>query len=67
MKQVWAMSANQYDKRAIQEVEHVLGESGAYLLKKTETSLSPGYQPKLDFSNELEWQQINYCQGLLVF
>jgi len=29
MKQVWAMSANEYVKRAIQEVERVLGESGA--------------------------------------
>ena len=65
MKQVWAMSANENVKRAIQEVERVLGESGTYLPKKTETPLSSGYRPELDFSKELEGQQINYYQGLI--
>jgi hypothetical protein len=65
MKQVWCMSATEYIKRAIQEVERELAEEGAYLPKRTETPLSSGYHPELDFSVELDSSKVNYYQGLI--
>jgi len=65
MKKVWAMSATEYVKRAIQEVERELSLQNAYLPKKVETPLSSNYRPELDFSEELEGSQINYYQGLI--
>jgi hypothetical protein len=65
MKQVWAMSAQEYIKRAIQEVERELALQNAYLPKRVETPLSHGYRPELDFSNELDGSQTNYYQGLI--
>ena len=64
-KQVWAMSATEYVKRSIQEVERELALQDAYLPKRTETPLSSGYRPELDFSAELEDSQVNYYQGLI--
>mmetsp|Transcript_8647 Transcript_8647/g.12593 ORF Transcript_8647/g.12593 Transcript_8647/m.12593 type:complete len:946 (-) Transcript_8647:1039-3876(-) len=65
MKQVWCMSASEYVKRAIQEVERELALEDAYLPKRTETPLSSGYRPELDFSMELEGYKVNYYQGLV--
>jgi hypothetical protein len=59
------MSATEYIKRAIQEVERELAEEGAYLPKRTETPLSSGYHPELDFSVELDSSKVNYYQGLI--
>mmetsp|Transcript_686 Transcript_686/g.996 ORF Transcript_686/g.996 Transcript_686/m.996 type:complete len:261 (+) Transcript_686:1341-2123(+) len=64
-KQVWAMSATEYVKRSIQEVEREFALQDAYLPKRTETPLSSGYRPELDFSAELEDSQVNYYQGLI--
>jgi hypothetical protein len=58
LKQVWTMSAQEYIKRAIEEVERDLP-------KKVETPLSSGYRPELDFSAELCPQMTNYYQGLI--
>jgi hypothetical protein len=65
MKQVWAMSAQEYIKRAVEEVERELHQEGAYLPKKVETPFSYGYRPELDFSAELNSQTMNYYQGLI--
>jgi hypothetical protein len=65
MKQVWTMSAQEYIKRAIEEVERELKASNLFLPKKVETPLSSGYRPELDFSLELCPQMINYYQGLI--
>ena len=65
MKQVWAMSAQEYIKRAVEEVERELHQEGTYLPKKVETPFSYGYRPELDFSAELNSQTMNYYQGLI--
>jgi len=65
MKQVCAMSATRYVKRAIQEVENKLALQNAYLPKRVKTPLSSNYRPELDFSRELEGSQINYHPGLI--
>jgi hypothetical protein len=65
MKQVWCMSASEYVKRAIEEIERELAMEDAYLPKRTETPLSSGYRPELDFSLELEGSKVNYYQGLI--
>lgn len=65
MKQVWAMSPQQYIKRAIQEMEHELALDNTYLPKKVQTPISHGYRPEIDFSMELDSQRTNYYQGLI--
>ena len=65
MKQVWTISAQEYIKRAIEEVERELNESGQFIPKKIEMPLSSGYRPELDFTPELSAQQTNYYQGLI--
>jgi len=65
MKQVWTMSAQEYIKRAIEEVERELKFDNQFLPKKVETPLSSGYRPELDFSQELCSQTTNYYQGLI--
>jgi hypothetical protein len=59
MKQVWTMSAQEYIKRAIEEVERELKLDGQCLPKKIETPLSSGYRPELDFTPELSTQKVN--------
>jgi len=65
MKQVWTMSAQEYIKRAVEEVERELKAANEFLPKKIETPLSSGYRPELDFSEELCPQKTNYYQGLI--
>ena len=65
MKQVWIMCSQEYMKRAIEEVERELNESGQFLPKKIEMPLSSGYRPELDFMPGLCAQQTNYYQGLI--
>ncbi len=55
-KQVRAMSATESVKRSIQEVERELTLQDAYLPKHTETPLSSGYHPELDFS--ADWKAL---------
>jgi hypothetical protein len=64
-KEVWAMSPNEYVKKAVQEVERELSYSESFLPKRVETPLSSGYRPDLDFSPELDSNQTNYFQGLI--
>jgi hypothetical protein len=59
------MSATEYVKRTIQEVERELALQNAYLPKRIETPCSTGYCPELDFSTELKGSQVNYYQGLI--
>jgi hypothetical protein len=59
------MSAQEYIKPAIEEVERGLKEKGEFLPKKTETHLSSGYRPELDFSPELCSEMTNYYQGFI--
>jgi hypothetical protein len=59
------MSAQEYIKRAIEEVERGLKEKGEFLPKKTKTPLSSGYRPELDFSPGLCSEMTNYYQGLI--
>ena len=65
VKQVWCMSAGEYVKRAIEEVERELAMEDSYLPKRVETPLSSGYRPELDFSLELDGAKVNYYQGLI--
>jgi len=66
MKQVWTMSAQDYIRRAIEEVERELKSNGAFCLpKKAETPFSHGYRPELDMSSELDHVWTNYFQGLI--
>jgi len=65
IKEVWTMSAQDYIKRGIKEVERELKISDSYLPKKVETPFSHGYRPELDFSPELCPQKTNYYQGLI--
>jgi hypothetical protein len=65
MKKVWAMSATEYVKQGIQEVERELAAQDAYLPKRVETPLSSNYRPELDFSRNLDGSQVNYYQGLI--
>jgi len=64
-KQVWAMSAQEYIKCAVDEAECELKLKDSYLPKKIETPFLHGYRPELDFSTELDPQKINYNQGLI--
>ncbi len=64
-KQVWTMSAQEYIRRAVEEVKRELKVNNQYLPKKIETPLSSGYRPELDFSLELCPQMTNYYQGLI--
>jgi hypothetical protein len=64
-KHVWCMSATEYVKRAIEEVERELALENAYLPKWVETPMSSGYCPELDFSLELDSSKVNYYQGLI--
>jgi hypothetical protein len=59
------MSATEYVKHTIQEVEWELSLQNAYLPKRIETPCSTGYCPELDFSTELKGSQVNYYQGLI--
>jgi hypothetical protein len=65
LKQVWTMSAQDYIKRAVEEVERELKLKNAYFPKKVETPFSHGYRPEMDFSAALCPQQTNYFQGLI--
>jgi hypothetical protein len=66
MKQVWTMSAQDYIRRAIEEVERELKSNGAYCLpKKAETPFSHGYRPEFDITPELDDNWTNYYQGLI--
>jgi hypothetical protein len=65
LKDVWTMSAQDYIKRAVEEVERGLKSDDAYLPKKVETPFSYGYRPELDFSPELCPEKTNYYQGLI--
>jgi len=64
-KYVWCMSATEYVKCAIEEVERELALENAYLPKRVETPMSSGYRPELDFSLELDSSKVNYYQGLI--
>jgi hypothetical protein len=50
------MSATESVKRSIQEVEREFTLQDAYLPKHTETPLSSGYRPELDFS--ADWKAL---------
>jgi len=66
MKQVCTMSAQDYIRRAVDEVERELKLNGAYCLpKKAETPFTHGYRPELDQSPELDDTWTNYYQGLI--
>jgi len=65
MKQAWTMSAQEYIKRAVEEVERELKLDNQFLPKKIETPLSSGYRPELDFTPELSAERTNYYQGLI--
>jgi hypothetical protein len=60
----WAMPCDKYVKRAVEEVQITLGETGQQLQTKVKTPVSQGYRPELDASPELSLRQTNYFQGL---
>ena len=64
-KECWAMSSDLYVKRAVAEVERVLGEKNQSLKNRVTTPTSSGYRPELDVSPELDAQNANYYQGLI--
>jgi len=49
MKQVWTISAQEYIKRAIEEVGRELNESGQFLPKKNRDAIIFGVSPRVGF------------------
>jgi len=63
----WGLSAEQYIKNSIKNVENKLNESGKTLLSKkyASTPLSNKYRPELDYSPLLSADTANYYQQLI--
>jgi hypothetical protein len=63
----WGLSAEQYIKNAIKNVEDKINESGQTLLSKkyASTPLSNKYRPELDYSPLLNGDAANYYQQLI--
>jgi len=63
----WGLSAEQYIKNAIKNVEDTLVQSGQTLLSKkySSTPLSNKYRPELDYSPLLNGDAANYYQQLI--
>jgi hypothetical protein len=64
-KSRWAMSSQNYTKKAIAEVERELKQVGKYLPSKAPTPIVGGYRPELDITDELDAKRQNYFQGLI--
>jgi Reverse transcriptase (RNA-dependent DNA polymerase) len=61
----WAMSADDYLKRAVKEVEMKIGEVDWKLCTRAVTAMYSGYRPEMDVAPELDAEQYNYYQGLI--
>ena len=61
----WALSSENYTKKAIAEVENELKAAGKRLVTKVTTPLAAGYRPELDATQELDADRLNYYQGLI--
>ena len=61
----WAMSSQNYTKKALEEVERELREAGLKLPTKVTTPISSGYRPEIDATPELDPDRQNYYQGLI--
>jgi hypothetical protein len=61
----WYMSADDYVKSAVANVETELDKVGKKLLNKVASPMTSGYRPELDVSEELDDGQANYYQNLI--
>jgi len=61
----WAITSDDYVKRAVQGVEDELLRIGQKLATKVSTPLSGGYRPELDQTPELDPARATYFQGLI--
>jgi Reverse transcriptase (RNA-dependent DNA polymerase) len=61
----WSMSADDYLKRAVKEVETKLGEVDRKLATRAVTPMTGCYRPEMDVTPELNAEQHNYFQGLI--
>jgi hypothetical protein len=59
----WSLLLEVYVKRAVVEVERLLGDDDQKLKTKGTTLLSSGYRPEVDATLELDDRQANYFQG----
>jgi hypothetical protein len=64
-KPCWAMSSEKYVKQAIVDAETKLKKVDQCLLTRVMTSLSQGYRPELDQSQELDVKHGQYHQSLI--
>jgi hypothetical protein len=65
MKECWAMTADVYVKRALDDVERALADVGQYLRKRVSTPLQTSIYPKLDVSELLDDRQADYFPGVI--
>jgi hypothetical protein len=61
----WSLSAEDYVKRAVKDVETELDKAGKFLPTKVTTPCTTDYCPKLDQSMELGDAQASYYAGLI--
>ncbi len=59
------MSADDYCKAAVRDVETRLGLEGLKLTNKAEIPVATNYRPELDVSEMLEDEDANYYQTLV--
>ena len=61
----WSLSAEDYVKRAVKDVETELDKAGKFLPTKVTTPCTTDYRPELDQSKELGDAQASYYAGLI--
>jgi hypothetical protein len=61
----WSLSAEDYVKRAVKDVETELEKVGKALLTKVTTPTTMDYRPELDQRKELGQEQATYFAGLI--
>lgn len=63
--EAWSMSARDYVKTVVKNVEQVLGNVGEKLKSGIKTPLPTNYKPELDVTHLLEPSEVNYYQQLI--
>jgi hypothetical protein len=61
----WSLSAEDYVKRAVKDVETELDKAGKFLPTQVTTPCTTDYRPELDQSKELGDAQASYYAGLI--
>jgi len=64
-RQIWSMSASNYIKEALRNLELELAKAGKTLKGKPSTPMQVNYRPELDVSPVLDPEQANYYMSLI--